>query len=188
MARPRSDDKRSALLDAAVRVIVKQGLSAPTAVIAKEAGVASGSLFTYFETKADLFNQLYLELKRGMASAALDKMPAQADLREQFLHAWTRWMRWALKNPEKRRALAQLAMFDELTAETRNTGHHTMAELAALMQRARAKGPMADAPFAFVGGLMNAMAEATMDFIAQDPRNAEKHSRVGFDALWRMLA
>jgi AcrR family transcriptional regulator len=29
--------------------------------IAKEAGVANGSLFTYFETKADLFNQLYLQ-------------------------------------------------------------------------------------------------------------------------------
>jgi len=27
--------------------------------------------FTYFETKTDLFNQLYLELKIEMASAAL---------------------------------------------------------------------------------------------------------------------
>src|SRR4029077_2176532 len=38
----------------------------------RHTGVANGSLFTYFETKADLFNQLYLELKGGMASAALD--------------------------------------------------------------------------------------------------------------------
>ena len=34
---------------------MKVGLGAPTATIAKEAGVSNGSLFTYFETKADLF-------------------------------------------------------------------------------------------------------------------------------------
>ena len=66
VARPKSDDKRGAILAAATRVIVAQGLSAPTAGIAKEAGVANGSLFTYFEKKSDLFNALYLELKIDM--------------------------------------------------------------------------------------------------------------------------
>ena len=56
MARPKSDDKRDAILAAATRVIAAQGLSAPTAAIAKEAGVSNGSLFTYFETKADLLS------------------------------------------------------------------------------------------------------------------------------------
>ncbi len=54
MARPKSDDKRSAIVSAAIRVIAGQGLGAATATIAKEAGVSNGSLFTYFETKADL--------------------------------------------------------------------------------------------------------------------------------------
>ncbi len=43
MPRPRSDDKRNRILDAATRVIVAQGLSAPTMGIAKEAGIANGS-------------------------------------------------------------------------------------------------------------------------------------------------
>jgi AcrR family transcriptional regulator len=71
MSRPRSDKKRSAILEAATRIIVMQGLSAPTAGIAKEAGVANGSLFTYFETKTDLLNHLYLVIKAEMASATL---------------------------------------------------------------------------------------------------------------------
>ena len=82
MPRPKIGDKRSAILAAATRVIVTQGLSAPTMGIAKEAGVANGSLFTYFETKADLFNQLYLELKTEMASAAMKALPKNAELRE----------------------------------------------------------------------------------------------------------
>ena len=92
MPRPRSDDKRSAILAAATRVIVTKGLGAPTMGIAKEAGVANGSLFTYFETKADLFNQLYLELKTEMASAAMKDFPDDAELRTQFFHIWQRWM------------------------------------------------------------------------------------------------
>ena len=87
---------------AATRVIVTHGLSAPTAMIAQEAGVANGSLFTYFETKADLFNQLYLELKAGMASAALEGLPSRAKLRDQVFHIWSNWMGWAVSNPEQR--------------------------------------------------------------------------------------
>jgi AcrR family transcriptional regulator len=85
---------------AATRVIVTHGLSASTAMIAQEAAISNGSLFTYFKTKADLFNQLYLELKASMASAALDGLPAKAELREQFFHIWSNWMHWAVSNPE----------------------------------------------------------------------------------------
>src|ERR1700730_3409264 len=119
VARPKSDDKRNAIMAAATRVIVTQGLSAPTAVIAREAGVANGSLFTYFETKADLFNQLYLELKTGMATAALEGLPVGAEPREQLFHIWSNWMGWAVANPEKRRALAQLGVSEEITPATR---------------------------------------------------------------------
>jgi AcrR family transcriptional regulator len=86
MARPRSDEKRSAITSAAIRVIASQGPGAATATIAKEAEVSNCSLFTYFETKADLFNQLYIELKTEMASAAADELPTEGDIREQMLH------------------------------------------------------------------------------------------------------
>src|ERR1700689_907423 len=101
MARPKSDEKRSSILEAATRVIFTHGLSAPTAMIAQEAGVANGSLFTYFETKADLFNQLYLELKAEMASAALEGLPVKAELRDQIFHIWVNWMDLAVSNPQK---------------------------------------------------------------------------------------
>ena len=188
MSRPRSEDKRSAIIAAATRIIVAQGLSAPTAGIAKEAGVANGSLFTYFKTKTDLFNHLYLELKAEMASATLKNLPVSAELHEQFFHAWRNWMNWALSNPQKRRALAQLGVSDEITPETRAAGHKTMAPVAELLERGRANGPMQRAPMGFVVALMNSVAEATMDFMTQAPAHAKKHSKVGFDALWRMLS
>ena len=99
MPRPRSDEKRIALLEAATRIIVTQGLSAPTAGIAKEAGVPNGSLFTYFETKTELLNQLYLELKGEMAATALKGLPSNAADRERFFRVWQNWTNWAVKFP-----------------------------------------------------------------------------------------
>ena len=66
-------------------------------------------------------------------------------------------------------------------------GHRIMAPVAELMERARAQGPMRDASKGFVGALMNSVADATMDFMTQDPVHAERYSSEGFDALWRML-
>jgi AcrR family transcriptional regulator len=187
MPRPKSDEKRTAILEAATRVIVKQGLSAPTMVIAKEAGVANGSLFTYFETKTVLFNQLYLELKTELAIGAMN-LPVDAEVREQFFHLWKKWMNWAIANPEKRRAVAQLSVSDEITSETRAAGHKMMAPVADLLNRARAHGPMQKVSMGFLVALMNSVAEATMDFMTQDPANAKRHSKEGFDAFWRILS
>ncbi len=167
---------------------MKEGLGAPTAMIAREAGVANGTLFTYFETKADLFNVLYLELKEGMGTAALEGWSAKAKLRDQLFHLWSNWTRWAVESPEKRRALAQLGVSEDITPATRTAGHRTMAPIAQILEQARAKGPLRDAPMAFVLTLMNSMAEATMDFMVSDPGRADKHSHAGFEALWRVVA
>lgn len=187
MARPLSDQKRSAILEAATRAIVRDGLSATTAGIAKEAGVANGSLFTYFETKTDLFNQLYLELKSEMATAAMEGVRQDSELRERSFQIWQNWTHWAVAFPAKRRALTQLSASGELAPETVAAGHKLMSGLASLVDHLREKGSLRKAPLAFVIALMNAIADATMEFMAADPSHAKKHCKKGFDAFWRML-
>ena len=188
MARPKSENKRNAIMAATARVIVTHGLSAPTAMIAKEAGISNGSLFTYFETKADLFNQLYLELKARMAATALEGFPAEAELREQLFRVWSNWMNWSVANPDKRRALTQLHVSDEITAATRAAASKAMAGVAELLERSRANGPLRNVPMGFVVSILNSLADATMDFMIHDPTNAKKHCKVGFEALWRVIA
>ncbi|WP_241190326.1 TetR/AcrR family transcriptional regulator, partial [Enterobacter kobei] len=51
MARPKSEDKKQALLDAATAAFAQSGIAASTALIARKAGVAEGTLFRYFATK-----------------------------------------------------------------------------------------------------------------------------------------
>src|ERR1700744_226105 len=120
-------------MSAAARVIAGQGLGAATAAIAKEAGVSNGSLFTYFDTKADLFNQLYLELKAEMGSAALGGLPADEDPRGQLLHRCPCWRRGATASPKRLRRLAQLDVFDETTAATHAAASRAMSGVAEIL-------------------------------------------------------
>lgn len=187
MARHRSKDKRIAILDAAARVIGTQGLSAPTALIAKEAGVSNGSLFAYFETKAELLNQLYIGLKAEMAAEALEGLPAKSDIRAQVFYMWSHLLKWATSCPNKRRTLAHLSVSDDVTPESRAKAVAEIAGIIQLVERARENGPMRDVELDFVASLMTGMADATIDHMIKNPTNANKYCLAAFDAFWRMI-
>jgi AcrR family transcriptional regulator len=188
MARPRSEARRNAVLSAATRVIATQGLGASTASIAKAAGVSNGALFVYFETKTALLNELYVGLKVEMAAAALANLPAESDAREQLRHVWDLWLRWALANPEKRRALALLQICGEITTESHEAASEVQRLVAGVFERSWIDGPMSGVPVGFALTLTNAIAEAAIDAITRDPADAETHGGIAFDAIWRVLA
>lgn len=188
MPRPRSDERRNAILAAATRVLGTHGLSTTTAAIAQDAGVSNGSLFVYFDTKAILFNELYVALKTEMAEAAAAGLPSSGSARDQVHHLWTQWLRWATSNPDKRRALAQLDVAEEISDESRQLVRAAQRDTAELIERSRADGPMVAVPLSFVMVLITAMADATTDAVLNEPEQSSTHSEVAFEAVWRVLA
>src|SRR5271156_4435576 len=119
MARARSPEKRTAILRSAVREIAQAGVGASTARIASGAGLAEGTLFTYFATKDNLLNELYIELKNDVYRRIHTNFPHRAGLRERARHVWTESLHWALDKPEERKASLQLNVSDRITAVTR---------------------------------------------------------------------
>ncbi len=157
-------------------------------MIAKEASVSNGALFVYFETKATLLNELYVTLKTEMGRAALDGLPLKSHPREQVQHLWTQWLYWATSFPEKRRALAHLQVTDDITAESHALVGSALSAFTDLLERSRADGPMRETDLGFVLALTNSIVDATIDAMIRDPAEAEAHSRVAFEAMWRVLA
>ncbi|MBE1162451.1 TetR/AcrR family transcriptional regulator [Dyella acidiphila] len=188
MARPRSEDKRNAILEAATEVVAEQGVSAPTAKIAKRAGVAEGSLFTYFENKDVLLNQLYLALKEELRHAMLDGFPAAERLAAQAHHVWNGYVDWGVANPLKRKAMSQLTVSDRITAQTKEAGSAGFARVSAMLQESLAGGALKDQPPSFVGAILSSLAETTMDFITREPALAERYKSAGFEAFWAAIA
>jgi AcrR family transcriptional regulator len=188
MARRKSEDKRNALLAAATEVVAEQGLGAPTARIARVAGVAEGTLFTYFGSKDELLNALYLELKTDLSQAIMRAYPRSGAARERAWHAWKSFVEWGVANPPRRRALAQLAVSDRITAECRAACDQAFSDVNGLIAEREAEGKLRHQPPGFAAGIMSALAEVTMDFVIRFPDQAELYTAAGFNAFWRAIA
>jgi AcrR family transcriptional regulator len=83
------------------------------------AGVAAGTLFTYFPNKQALLNELYLELKGEAYARVNAKFPGKGSLERRARHIWSSYLEWAIEFPEKRKVSVQLNVSDVITHDTR---------------------------------------------------------------------
>ncbi|AXF22458.1 TetR family transcriptional regulator [Burkholderia pyrrocinia] len=189
MARPRSPDKHEAILAAAARALAEDGATATTARIARLAGVAEGTVFTYFETKDALLNALYLSLKAGMREAMMAGFPEGAPVEQAVRHAWNGYVSWGVENPDGRRALQQLGVSGRIDDAHRAAGAEGFGGISALLrpQVAASGGLKLDEAHAFCAALFTSIAETAMESIARDPARADAYREAGFRALWAVL-
>ena len=188
MARPLSEDKRTAIFEAATEVVAMLGVSAPTAKIAKGAGVAEGTLFTYFANKDELLSQLYLELKTDLRDAIMAGFPSGGSLIDRCRHLWDRYIGWGSAHPLQRKAMRQLAVSDRISEETKKLLGDAFGPVNDMMRECAAGGAMRHQPPAFVSAIVSAIADTTMDFIAREPAQAKRYTKAGFEAFWNAVA
>ena len=190
VARPKSEDKRNAILDAATRVFAERGLTAaPTSEISKQAGVAEGTLFTYFKTKDDLINALYREIKLELADAMMSDFPRKKSVRARLRHVWDSYVNWGVTNPEQRTVLAQLQVSGMLSKESLEAGGAPFVEIQNMTQDAIEQHILrTDLPIELISKVLGALAEATMDLIVLKPAMANRYRNGGFEIYWAGIA
>jgi AcrR family transcriptional regulator len=186
MARARSPEKREAILRSAVREIAEAGLGASTAKIAKGAGLAEGTMFTYFSSKDDLLNELYIEVKTDAYRRMHAGFPHTAGLRERARHIWIAYLRWAMEKPDERRVSVLLNLSAVVSAATRERIRVERETVARTMDELGGRGAFKDLPSGFASSAMAAMQEAVMEMAARRPRERAKLVEQAFDAFWRM--
>jgi len=186
VARPKSEDKRNAILDAATRLFAERGLTAaPTSEISKQAGVAEGTLFTYFETKDDLINALYRELKLELADAIMSDFPRKKNVRTRLRHIWDRYVNWGIANPRQRKVLAQLQVSEVLTKESKDATGAPFVEFQIMIRDAIEQRIFRnDLPAELISKSLATLVEATIDLTVSKPSKANKYRDSGFQMFW----
>ena len=187
MARLRSPEKRTAILEAAVHEIALAGLGAPTSKIAKRAGIAEGTLFTYFANKEQLLNELYLELKVEVYTRLNSNFPHKASLERRAHHVWISFLSWAIEFPQKRKVSVQLNLSDLITPATRASTAEHRGALDATFDELGSRGALHSLPSGFAAATMSAMQEAAMDFIAKQPTQREQLIEQTFKLFWHAV-
>jgi TetR/AcrR family fatty acid metabolism transcriptional regulator len=80
MARPRTDDKRKRILEAAIKVFARKGYFATrVADVARRAGVADGTIYLYFRSKEEILVSLFDEVMSEHVEAVRAALPAIRD-------------------------------------------------------------------------------------------------------------
>ncbi|EPB2228148.1 TetR/AcrR family transcriptional regulator [Klebsiella quasipneumoniae] len=173
MARPKSEDKKQALLEAATAAFAQSGIAASTSAIARSAGVAEGTLFRYFATKDELLNELYLAIKLRLVRtmiAGLD--PDEKRPKENARNIWNSYIDWGVRNPMEHKAIRRMALSERITDETRRQVKEIF---------------LSEAYRAFGDALFLSLAETTIEFASHDPQRAREIIALGFEAMWNAL-
>lgn len=183
MARPKSETKRTAILAGAVTAIAEAGIGASTWTIAKKARVSEGTVFIYFPTKDELLNEVYVELRKDATATVMTGFPARGTTAKRIRHFWTRGLAWAMDNPEKHRAVAQLRVWNGLTAESVKRGNEANPRLLELIQEMREEGHGRELPDELLIAASAAMQQMTIDLTLLNPKKAALYREAGLDIL-----
>jgi AcrR family transcriptional regulator len=186
MARPKSENKRKAILDAAMELFADRGIAhAPTSAISAAAGVAEGTLFTYFKSKDELMNELYKEIRREI-DRQLDKYPYKADPHTRLRYVWDKFVNMAIAQPKRLKVQSQLRSSGTLLKESETPGL-TVLEMLHSAREAVEGEEFKQAPAEFLVLLMRAHAEATIEYILAHPEQEAISREIGFKLIWRGL-
>lgn len=94
-------DKKRAILDATLRLIRANGFhNAPMSLVAKEANVATGTIYHHFESKTSIIAALYAQQKELMGRALLRGDKPDEQYRERFFRFWNNLYKHFISNPD----------------------------------------------------------------------------------------
>lgn len=103
-------EKKELILKASLHLFTKNGFQeTPTSLIAKQAGVATGTLFHYFKTKEDLINSLYFYCNNSFASYIEKGVDAASGLEKGLKTIFNRSVRWGLLHKKEFKYFQQYA-------------------------------------------------------------------------------
>lgn len=185
MARPLSEEKHDALLEAASDLIAQLGTGASTAKIARAAGVSEGTLFTYFPSKDDLLNELFVAIEGQFAGTMIAPYPMAASARDRLFVVWSRLIEWGLDHSTARKALRQLKVSDRVTPESRKRCHAMFRDARAIVEQCLAGHSAPERVAFYIDTIMFDLADITMNAIAAKPAEREAICQAGFDLFWK---
>lgn len=93
-------DKRTAILDAALRLFAEGGVNGvPMPAVAQAAGVGTGTVYRYFDSKDTLVNELYREQKAAFNRCLYAELGTALAPRELFGVVWQRMIEFGQQQP-----------------------------------------------------------------------------------------
>lgn len=180
--------KRTQIIHAALQLFCEKGFQyTSTASIAKEAGVATGTLFIYFPSKEALINTLYKESKQALTSYLQESLPSEADTKSKLKHIWTKANEWALANYTAFRFIHMFASSPFITHITREEVASTADFAGNFIKQAIEEGVLTQIDTQLFFRLFDGIWTSTVNYLSAAPDTINSASVIeqSFEIFWK---
>ncbi len=173
-------EKKEAILASAMELIAEHGFhGTPTSMIAEKAGVGTGTIYRYFESKDELIYALHKELERKIKKLILDRYNPNDPLRVRFMLLGKVILRYFIDNPNEFRFLEQFVYSPYGIAcrrekifgnNNQDNGNDILKELfnEGIAQQVIREMPVAILHSLFFGPIMSVARDRILGFIELD--------------------
>jgi AcrR family transcriptional regulator len=182
-------DKRTQLLEASIDLFADEGFwNTPTSRIAKHAGVATGTLFNYFESKDMLIDEVYIQLKREWANHILQGYPDTDSVKQRMEHIWFRHIDWGIRFPRRYALKHQLQLSDLVSAEVQQGQQENFAFAYEPVIQGLQEGLFVEISAEYLGLLILACLDATVQYASSHELTdmaLTRHITTSFEIFWK---
>ncbi len=151
MARPKDESKIDAIYEATLRLVLETGFNGlKMAEVAREAKLATGTLYIYFKNKEVLINELYYHLKKSKVTQMMAVYEPSDSFQVAFKKLWWNYFTISLNEPERMKFIEQFTHTSYLTKKTKQQGDLLLKPLEDLLAAGIKQGLIKKLPVALV--------------------------------------
>lgn len=185
-------DKKAEILAAALKLFVESGFhGTPTSKIAKEAGVANGTLFHYYKTKDDLIIGLYIEIKSRLGACIRPQGLPGEDTKATCKRNYVDALHWAMSNEDEFRFVQQFTSSPYLMLITPAEMQQQSKAWLAMIEDGITKGEIEKLPLEYINTLISSNIYGLHQYLSMAKLSAGEQANIisdSFERLWRMIA
>lgn len=184
--KPKDEEKLLAISKATFTLVEQTGLSGLTmAAIAREAGLATGTLYVYYKSKEELLVALYERAKTQTAASLMHGDDPGAPFRSRFRHMWMNWLEHRLCHSAQMVFIEQYYNSPWFSAESRNLSARLVKDWIDLIEKARAQQILKDVPTPMLINAFGGSVRETANMLRSGSlKRTPEHLEMAFGLCW----
>jgi AcrR family transcriptional regulator len=184
--KPKDDEKLRAIAKATFALVERTGLSGLTmAAIAREAGLATGTLYVYFASKDELVVALYEQAKTAIAAALMKGDDPAAPFRSRFQRMWRNLLDNRLAHYAEMVFLDQYCNSPWFSDESRDLSARLIKDWTDLIEAAKRQQVLKDVPTPMILGSFGGSVRETANLLrAGTLKRSEPNLAMAFGLCW----
>ncbi|KAB2914742.1 MAG: TetR/AcrR family transcriptional regulator [Bacteroidetes bacterium] len=184
-------DKKAEILASALKLFVESGFhGTPTSKIAKEAGVANGTLFHYYKTKDDLIIGLYIDIKSKLGACIRPQGLPGEDTKATCKRNYVDALYWAMNNEAEFRFVQQFSSSPYLMLITPDEMKKQSKAWLSMIEEGIVKGEVEPLPLEYINTLISSNIYGLHQYLSMAKLSNDAQAKViedSFERLWRMI-